>query len=222
MKLILIRHGESKANKENIFTGWLDVDLSVNGEKEAHNAGKKLKNLDISIDKVYTSVLKRAIKTTNIILDESDNSYLPVIKNWRLNERHYGALQGLNKTETAQKYGTEQVQIWRRSYKTRPPFSANSSFDKKYSNLDSKLLPRGESLCDTLQRVIPMWQDQLALDIKNGQNVLIVAHGNSLRALIKYIEEIGDEEITHLNIPTGEIIIYDLDESLKLINKEIY
>lgn len=222
MKLILIRHGESTANKDNIFTGWLDVDLTPLGEKEAEKAGQKIAKLNIPIDYAYTSLLKRAIKTTQIILEVIDDSFLPVKKTWRLNERHYGALQGLNKAEVAKEYGEEQVKIWRRSYGTRPPLLKSFPIEKKYQNLDIRTLPKGESLYDTLQRVLPFWEDQLAKGLKEEKNILVVAHGNSLRGLIKYIEKISDEDIVNLNIATGEIRVYEFDASLNLVTREVY
>lgn len=222
MKMVMIRHGESTANQANVFTGWMDVDLSENGVKQAQMAGQKLKELAIPFDTVYTSVLKRAIKTAHIVMEESDNLYLPIKKSWRLNERHYGALQGLNKAETAEKYGDAQVHIWRRSYKTKPPYLPELTTDKKYDKLDPEILPHCESLYDTLQRVLPYWQDELAPKILSGQNILVVAHGNSLRSLAKHIEQIDDENITQLEIGTGQVIAYDFDSDLQLLAKVVY
>jgi 2,3-bisphosphoglycerate-dependent phosphoglycerate mutase len=219
-KLVLLRHGESICNKENRFTGWTDVDLSEKGIEEAGKAGDVLKKKGFIFDTTYTSVLKRAIRTLWITLDRMDLMWVPVYYSWRLNERHYGALQGLNKTETAAKYGEEQVLIWRRSYdvpppsleKTDPRYSGN---DPRYKGLDEKDIPLKESLKDTVARFLPYWHDVLAPTIKSGQRVLIVAHGNSLRALVKYLDNISDEEIVKLNIPTGIPLVYELSDDLK-------
>ncbi len=221
-KVVLLRHGESTWNKENRFTGWTDVDLSEKGISEAHKAGQTLKKEGYTFDIAYTSVLKRAIRTLWITLDEMDLMWIPVIRNWRLNERHYGALQGLNKSETAQKFGEEQVHIWRRSYDSPPPvleknddrFPGN---DPRYSDLTETELPLTECLKDTVARFVPYWENTIAPTIKQGKKVVIVAHGNSLRALVKYLDNIPDEEIVSLNIPTGIPLVYELDENLKSV-----
>ena len=221
-KLVLVRHGESTWNKENRFTGWTDVDLSEKGREEAENAGKVLKADGYDFDLAYTSVLKRAIRTLWYIMDEMDLMWIPVIKDWRLNERHYGALQGLNKAETAAKHGEEQVKLWRRSYDIRPPALEESDerfpgHDPKYRSLSDKELPRTECLKDTVARFLPLWKNEISTQIKSGKKVLIVAHGNSLRALVKYLDNIPDEEIVGLNIPTGIPLVYELDDGLKPI-----
>ncbi|AFK07469.1 MULTISPECIES: 2,3-diphosphoglycerate-dependent phosphoglycerate mutase [Mesotoga] len=221
-KLVLVRHGESTWNKENRFTGWTDVDLSEKGREEAENAGKVLKADGYDFDLAYTSVLKRAIRTLWYIMDEMDLMWIPVIKDWRLNERHYGALQGLNKAETAAKHGEEQVKIWRRSYDIRPPALEESDerfpgHDPKYRSLSDEELPRTECLKDTVARFLPLWKNEISTQIKSGKKVLIVAHGNSLRALVKYLDNIPDEEIVGLNIPTGIPLVYELDDGLKPI-----
>ena len=221
-KVILLRHGQSLWNKINRFTGWTDIDLSEKGIAEAHEAGKLLKDLGFEFDIAFTSVLKRAIRTLWIVLDDLVLMWIPVKKSWRLNERHYGALQGLNKSETANKHGEEQVHIWRRSYDVRPPelektderYPGNIS---KYKELSEDELPTVECLKDTVERFIPYWHDTIAPTIKSGKKVLIVAHGNSLRALVKYLDNIPDNEILNLNIPTGIPLIYELDDDLKPI-----
>ena len=218
-KLVLLRHGESLWNKENRFTGWADVDLSENGIREAEEAGAYLKKEGFTFDVAYTSVLKRAIRTLWIVLDTMDLMWIPVYRNWRLNERHYGALQGLNKAETAKEYGDEQVLVWRRSYDIRPPQLEKSDnrypgHDPKYRHLSDNELPKTECLQDTINRFLPLWKDTIAPAIQEGQNVLIVAHGNSLRGLIKHLDNIPDDQILHLNIPTGLPLIYELDDSL--------
>ncbi|KGE72227.1 2,3-diphosphoglycerate-dependent phosphoglycerate mutase [Spirochaeta lutea] len=221
-KLVLIRHGESLWNKENRFTGWTDVDLSEKGVEEARNAGALLKADGYTFDVAYNSVLKRAIKTLNIVLEEMDLLWIPVIKNWRLNERHYGALQGLNKAETAEKHGEEQVTIWRRSYDVPPPaLTADDERypgnDPRYADLSSEELPLTECLKDTVDRFLPLWHDEIAPTIKSGKKVVIAAHGNSLRALVKYLDNMTEEAILKLNIPTGTPLVYELDENLKPI-----
>ncbi len=221
-KLVLLRHGESAWNKENRFTGWTDVDLSDKGLQEAHEAGKTLKKEGYTFDVAYTSVLKRAIRTLWITLDEMDQMYIPVFNSWRLNERHYGALQGLNKAEMAAKFGEEQVHIWRRSYDVRPPALEKSDprwegMDPKYRNLDPKDVPLTECLKDCVARAVPYWKDTIAPSIKSGKSVLIAAHGNSLRALVKYLDNVPESEIVSLNIPTGIPLVYELDENLKPI-----
>lgn len=222
-KLVLCRHGQSVWNLENLFTGWTDVDLTDAGREEAIAAGKTLAALDFDFDIAYTSVLKRAIRTLWLILDELDRMWIPVVRDWRLNERHYGALQGLNKAETAAKYGDEQVHIWRRSYSTAPPALApdderHPAHDPRYAGIDN--LPATESLALTLERVRPCWEDEIAPQLRAGRNVLISAHGNSLRALVKMLDGISDEDITGFNIPTGIPILYDLDEQLAPRSRE--
>ena len=222
MKLVLVRHGESEWNKLNLFTGWMDVDLSDKGKEEAKNAGKALKEDGYDFDVCYTSYLKRAIHTLNIALDEMDRAWLPVIKSWKLNERHYGALQGLNKSETAEKYGEDQVKIWRRSFDVKPPELDDSderSAKKQdmYREVDPKLLPKNESLETTIKRVIPYFEETIKPDMKAGKRVIIAAHGNSLRALVKYFDGLSDEEIVGLNIPTGIPFVYEFDDDFKPI-----
>ena len=221
-KLVLCRHGQSDWNLKNLFTGWTDVDLTEKGIAEAAAAGKLLKQLGYEFDIAYTSVLQRAIRTLWIMLDEMDRMWIPVIRDWRLNERHYGALQGLNKAETAAKYGDEQVHIWRRSYDVPPPAldaddERHPSHDVRYAGI--KDLPSTESLATTLQRVAPYWEKVIAPDLKAGKNVLIAAHGNSLRALVKMLDQISDDEITGFNIPTGVPLAYDLDAQLKPLSR---
>lgn len=221
-KLVLLRHGESTWNKENRFTGWTDVDLSEKGLEEAKKAGKILKQEGYVFDIAFTSVLKRAIRTLWITLDEMDLMWIPVYRSWRLNERHYGALQGLNKAETAEKYGEEQVLIWRRSYDIQPPALEKSDprypgNDPRYKSLSGKELPLTECLKDTVERFLPHWHETIDPVIRTGQKVLIAAHGNSLRALVKYLDQVSDEEIVKLNIPTGIPLIYELDNDLKPI-----
>ncbi|MGY8788546.1 MAG: 2,3-diphosphoglycerate-dependent phosphoglycerate mutase [Fidelibacterota bacterium] len=218
-KLVLLRHGESQWNLENRFTGWADIGLSEKGIGEATSSGKILKENGFNFDKVFTSVLKRANHTMDICLKEMSISDIPIEYNWRLNERHYGALQGLNKAETAKKYGDEQVLIWRRSYSTPPPpleidDERHPRFEDKYKDLDENELPTSECLKDTVDRLLPLWHDIMAPSIQSGGEVLIVAHGNSLRALIKYLENISEEEIVGLNIPTGVPLVYELNEQL--------
>jgi 2,3-bisphosphoglycerate-dependent phosphoglycerate mutase len=221
-KLVLVRHGESLWNQENRFTGWKDVDLSAKGEKEAIAAGKTLKDLSFTFDKVYTSTLKRAIKTAWTIMSEMDLYWLPVIRNWNLNERHYGALQGLNKSETAEKHGEEQVLIWRRSYDVQPP-ALDASDERhprneaRYAELSDDILPATECLKDCVARVVPYFETEIAPQIKDGKNILIAAHGNSLRSLVKYLGNLSDEEIMSVNIPTAMPLVYELDENLKPI-----
>jgi 2,3-bisphosphoglycerate-dependent phosphoglycerate mutase len=222
-KLILCRHGQSEWNLKNLFTGWHDVDLTEKGIGEAKEAGRLLCTLDYDIDIAFTSVLKRAIRTLWLMLDEMDRMWIPVIRDWRLNERHYGALQGLNKAETAEKYGDEQVHIWRRSYSTPPPAleeddERHPSHDERYAGIPN--LPATESLATTLDRVIPCWNELVVPELEAGKNVLIAAHGNSLRALVKMLDEVSEEEITGFNIPTGVPIQYDLDDDLKPRSRE--
>ena len=220
-KLVLCRHGQSTWNLENLFTGWKDVDLTEKGVAEARQAGRDLKDLGIRFDVAYTSVLKRAIRTLWLILDEMDQMWVPVIRSWELNERSYGALQGLNKAETADKHGEDQVLIWRRSYDIPPPAIAEDDerhprFDVRYTGIEN--LPATESLKTTLERVAPYWEANIVPRLKAGENVLITAHGNSLRALVKILDGISDEEITGLNIPTGIPLLYELDDDLKPIS----
>jgi 2,3-bisphosphoglycerate-dependent phosphoglycerate mutase len=219
-KLVLLRHGESTWNKENRFTGWTDVDLSEKGMEEARKAPKYIKEAGLTFDIAYTSVLKRAIRTLWFTLDGMDLMWIPVVRNWRLNERHYGALQGLNKSETAAKYGDEQVLIWRRSYDTPPPAldpndERSPAKDPRYKDLKPNETPLTECLKDTVARVLPYWNKVIAPDIKKGKRVLIAAHGNSLRALVKYLDNISDKDIVGLNIPTGMPLVYELDGKLK-------
>lgn len=222
-KLILCRHGQSEWNLKNLFTGWHDVDLTAKGIEEAKEAGRLLDELDYNIDIAFTSVLKRAIRTLWLMLDEMDRMWIPVVRDWRLNERHYGALQGLNKAETAEKYGAEQVHIWRRSYATPPP--ALESDDERHPSHDERYqgiadLPATESLATTLDRVVPCWEQIIVPELRNGRNVLIAAHGNSLRALVKMLDDVSEEEITGFNIPTGVPIAYELDDNLKPVSRE--
>ncbi len=217
--VVLLRHGESVWNKENLFTGWTDVDLSEKGLQEAHNAGKLMKAAGLTFDIAYTSVLKRAIRTLWIALDEMDLMWIPVIRSWRLNERMYGALQGLNKAQTAEKYGEEQVHVWRRSYNIPPPELTRDDErypgnDRRYSDLPMDETPLTESLELTVKRFLPFWIDTVVPAVKAGKRVLIAAHGNSLRALVKYLDNISDEEIPALNIPTGIPLVYELDDNL--------
>ena len=222
VKLVLLRHGESLWNLENRFTGWTDVDLTPKGEAEARSSGELLQDGGFEFDVIHTSVLTRAIRTMEICLKEMDISDVLIIYNWRLNERHYGALQGLNKAETAEKFGEEQVLTWRRSYDTPPPEldlddERHPRFDERYKNMSAENLPATECLKDTVGRFLPYWHEQIAPDIKSGKRVLIVAHGNSIRALVKYLDNISDEEIVGLNIPTGVPLVYELDDNLQAI-----
>ncbi len=225
MKLVLIRHGESVWNKENLFTGWTDVDLSETGRKEAAEGGKILKAEGFDFDICYTSYLKRAIHTLNLVLENMDREWLPVYKTWKLNERHYGALQGLNKSETAEKYGEDQVKLWRRSYDVRPPAleeddERNPAFNPMFRDVPKENLPLTECLADTVERVVPFYLSEIVPKMKEGKRILIAAHGNSLRALVKYIENISDEEIAGVNIPTGVPLVYEFDDNMKLISKK--
>lgn len=220
MKLVLLRHGESEWNKLNLFTGWMDVDLSEKGREEARQAGAALKNAGYDFDVCYTSYLKRAIHTLNIALDEMDRAWLPVIKSWRLNERHYGALQGLNKAETAEKYGEEQVKTWRRSFDIKPPAldrndPRSAGCQPMYRDIDPALLPTHESLETTIQRVVPYFEAVIKPDMQLGKRVLIAAHGNSLRALVKYFDQLSSEEIISVNIPTAVPLVYEFDEDFR-------
>lgn len=222
MKVVLLRHGESTWNKENRFTGWTDVDLSEKGIEEATRAGNVLRDEGFVFDVAYTSVLKRAIRTLWITMDRMDRMWIPVYNSWRLNERHYGALQGLNKAEMAAKYGEEQVLIWRRSYDIPPPALEKSDErypgnDLRYKDLDEKDIPLNESLKDTVARFLPYWHEVIAPSVKSGNRVLIAAHGNSLRALVKYLDNVPEDEIVKLNIPTGIPLVYELDDDLRPI-----
>jgi 2,3-bisphosphoglycerate-dependent phosphoglycerate mutase len=219
-KLILVRHGQSIWNVENLFTGWYDVDLSDQGRREAAQAGRELLQEKLAIDIAFTSVLKRAIRTLWIALDEMDRMWVPVERSWRLNERHYGALQGLNKAQTVEKHGEAQVKIWRRSYDIPPPKldaddERHPRFDARYANVDPAELPAAESLKDTLARVLPYWNSRIAPELRAGRNVLVVAHGNSLRAMVKMLDNVPEKDIVELNIPTGVPLLYELDPQLK-------
>jgi 2,3-bisphosphoglycerate-dependent phosphoglycerate mutase len=219
-KLILVRHGQSTWNVENLFTGWTDVDLSEQGQSEAARAGRELLGEALHADIAFTSVLQRAIRTLWIMLDEMDRMWIPVERSWRLNERHYGALQGLNKAQTVAQHGEKQVKVWRRSYDIPPPPLAlddkrHPRFDPRYAGVDPALLPATESLKDTLGRVLPFWHARIAPELRSGRNVLVVAHGNSLRAMVKMLDDIPDSEIAELNIPTGVPLLYELDPALK-------
>lgn len=221
-KLVLIRHGQSTWNLENRFTGWNDVDLTDQGVREAITGGKLLKEEGYTFDLAFTSVLKRAVKTLNLVLDQMDLDWIPVVKSWRLNERHYGALQGLNKAETAQKHGDEQVLIWRRSYDIPPPELTRDDDrypgnEARYAGLSPQDLPLTECLKDTVDRFLPYWHETISPVIREGKKVIIAAHGNSLRALVKYLDDISDEDILKLNIPTGVPLVYELDEDLRPI-----
>jgi 2,3-bisphosphoglycerate-dependent phosphoglycerate mutase len=223
-KLVLVRHGQSTWNLDNRFTGWKDVDLTEQGRAEAKHAGELLRDAGLTFDVAYTSVLTRAIRTLWLILDELDLLWLPVHRHWELNERSYGALQGLNKAETADKHGAEQVQIWRRSYDIPPPAlepddERHPRFDRRYANVPPDLLPATESLKETLARVKPLWESDIAPRVRAGERVLIAAHGNSLRALVKMLSGFSDEEITGLNIPTGVPLVYELDDELREISR---
>ena len=219
-KLVLLRHGESLWNRENRFTGWTDVDLTDHGREEARRAGRLLKESGYTFDVAYTSVLKRAVKTLWLALEEMDLMWIPIHNSWRLNERHYGALQGLNKTETAQKFGEEQVLVWRRSYDTPPPALAaddprHPGGDPRYATLSGAELPRTECLKDTVARFLPYWHETIAPSVRSGRRVVIAAHGNSIRALVKYLDDVSDADIIGLNIPTAIPLVYELDDALK-------
>ena len=225
MKLVLVRHGESEWNKANLFTGWADVDLSDKGREEAKEAGRVLKAAGYDFDVCYTSYLKRAIHTLNYALDEMDRAWLPVHKTWKLNERHYGALQGLNKSETAEKCGEDQVKIWRRSFNVAPPAlepndPRNPNLQEQYRNEQNENLPLNESLETTIARVVPFFENVILKDMKAGKRVIIVAHGNSIRALVKYFENMSEDEILEVNIPTAVPLVYEFDDNMKVIKKE--
>ncbi|MCP9613031.1 2,3-diphosphoglycerate-dependent phosphoglycerate mutase [Coprobacter tertius] len=220
-KVVLLRHGESEWNKENRFTGWTDVDLTEKGVSEAYKAGELLKENGFNFEKAYTSYLKRAVKTLNCVLDRLDQDWIPVEKSWRLNEKHYGILQGLNKNETAQKYGDEQVLLWRRSYDIAPHAlpeddKRNPRFEKRYENVPDKDLPRTESLKDTIGRILPYWECIIFPNLKTTDELLVVAHGNSLRGIIKHLKNISDEDIIKLNLPTGVPYVFEFDDELNL------
>ena len=222
-QLVLIRHGQSVWNLENLFTGWTDVDLSETGKQEATQGGVLLKEAGFSFDLCYTSYLKRAIHTANRVLEAMDEEYIPVVKTWKLNERHYGALQGLNKSETAEKYGEAQVKIWRRSFDVQPPALTpddprNPAKAAMFANVDPEDLPLTESLKDTIARVIPFYNETVVPEIKAGKKILIAAHGNSLRALVKYLDNMTEDEIINLNIPTGTPLVYELNDDLEAVN----
>ncbi len=222
-RLVLCRHGQSDWNLKNLFTGWTDVDLTELGRKEALEAGRCLREQGYEFDIAFTSVLKRAIRTLWIMLDEMERMWIPVVRDWRLNERHYGALQGLNKAETAAKYGDEQVHVWRRSYATPPPplepdDQRHPRHDPRYAGIEG--LPATESLATTLERVVPCWNESIAPELARGKDVLVAAHGNSLRALVKMLDDVSDDDITGFNIPTGIPLAYELDDRLKPVSRE--
>ncbi len=222
--LVLVRHGESVYNRANIFTGWTDVPLTLEGEQEAIEAGKILLEKGFDFDITYTSVLQRAIKTLWLILEQMDRMWLPEIKTWRLNEKHYGKLQGLNKSEMAAQYGEEQVLLWRRAYDVRPPLLSEDEIadmrkESRYADVDNIQYMLGESLKDTVERVIPLWENQIKYDLLNNKRILISAHGNSLRGVVKYLDQMSEDEILHFNIPTGIPLVYQLDDNLKPINR---
>ena len=226
MKLVLIRHGESDWNRKNLFTGWTDVELTEKGEDEGRTAGRLLKENGFDFDLCYTSYLKRAIHTLQFVLQQMDRDWLPVVKDWKLNERHYGALQGLNKAETAAKYGEEQVLIWRRSFDVRPPLleetdDRNPKLVPQYREIEKNKLPLGESLADTIERVLPYYEQVILPQMQQGKRILIAAHGNSLRALVMKLEGLSEEEIMEVNIPTGVPLIYELDE-VGVVTKKYY
>ncbi len=219
-RLVLLRHGESTWNKENRFTGWTDVDLSEKGRLEAQRAGQALHQAGFSFDLAFTSVLKRAIRTLWYVLDELDQLWLPVEKAWQLNERHYGALQGLDKAETAARHSEEQVRLWRRSYSVTPPLLEKGDprwpgFEPRYAGLAKEQLPLAESLADTVRRILPYWQEKIAPRARSGQEILIVAHGNSLRGLVMHLDQLSEAEVLELNIPTGAPLVYELDDQLR-------
>ncbi len=221
-KIVLLRHGESAWNRENRFTGWIDVDLTEKGVGEAYRAGELMKKENFAFDKAYTSYLKRAVKTLNGVLDAMDQDWIPVEKDWRLNEKHYGQLQGLNKAETAAKYGDEQVKIWRRSFDVAPqPLTEddprNPRFEARYDSVPDNMLPRTESLKDTIERIMPYWKETIFPSLKDAEEILVVAHGNSLRGIIKHLKGISDEDIVNLNLPTAVPYVFEFDDDMKLV-----
>lgn len=221
-KIVLLRHGESAWNRENRFTGWTDVDLTEKGVGEAYRAGELMKKENFAFDKAYTSYLKRAVKTLNGVLDAMDQDWIPVEKDWRLNEKHYGQLQGLNKAETAAKYGDEQVKIWRRSFDVAPqPLieddPRNPRFEARYDSVPDNMLPRTESLKDTIERIMPYWKETIFPSLKDAEEILVVAHGNSLRGIIKHLKGISDEDIVNLNLPTAVPYVFEFDDDMKLV-----
>ena len=223
-KLVFIRHGQSEWNLKNLFTGWVDVNLSEKGEQEAKEAGRKLKEAGIEFDQAYTSVLTRAIKTLHFALEESGQLWVPETKTWRLNERHYGALQGQNKAEAAEKFGEEQVHIWRRSYDVLPPAmdrddEHSAHTDRRYASLDDSVIPDAENLKVTLERALPFWEDKIAPALKDGKNVFVGAHGNSIRALVKHIKQLSDDEIMDVEIPNFPPLVFEFDEKLNVVNE---
>lgn len=223
-RLVLLRHGESTWNRENRFTGWTDVDLTERGVEEAHAAAQAIRDAGMGFDVAFTSLLKRAIRTLWIVLDDMDLMWIPVHRSWRLNERHYGALQGLDKAQTAARYGDQQVLLWRRSYDVPPPALTTDDNrypgrDPRYRDLQADEIPRTECLKDTVERFLPYWHETIAPEIQAGKRIIIAAHGNSLRALVKYLDEIGDDEILKLNIPTGVPLVYELDDALRPIQR---
>lgn len=220
MKLILVRHGESEANFENYWTGWLDVNLTEKGLDQARTAGRKIKEAGLLIDVAFESVLKRSIKTAKMILQEADASFVPEFKTWRLNERHYGALVGKNKDIITENFGVDQVKKWRRGFDEVPPLSKGNHFDRRYNDLDPRLLPTGESLHMTSQRVIPLWQDQIGPKLLNGETVLVCGHGNSLRALVQFLEDIPTDQVDQIDIPNAAPIIYTFSPQLEVVKKE--
>lgn len=221
MKLILVRHGESEANFQNYWTGWLDVDLTEKGIEQAKNAGKKIKDADLFIDVAYESVLKRSIKTAKMILQQADASFVPEFKTWRLNERHYGALVGKNKETIAQHFGKEQVKKWRRGFDEVPPLTKDNHFDRRYDQLDPRLIPTGESLHMTLKRVIPLWQECIAPDLLDNKTVLVCGHGNSLRALVQFLENVPTDQVDQIDIPNAAPMVYTMDAQLRIIKKDV-
>ncbi|WP_283590637.1 2,3-bisphosphoglycerate-dependent phosphoglycerate mutase [Ligilactobacillus saerimneri] len=221
VKLVLLRHGQSAANKLNMYTGWSDVPLTKYGELEAHAAGQALAQVGINFTAIHTSVLVRAIKTANIVAEEIHQLYLPLFKTWRLNERHYGALRGLNKDWTREKFGAEQVALWRRSFFAVPPQLSSPDHDRRYQDLPNDALPLAESLAMAYQRILPYWQDQIAPQLRAGNNQLVVAHGSTLRAMIKYLEQISDTDIDGVEVANGEPIVYTLNDQLQVVDKQI-
>lgn len=220
VKLVITRHGESQANRDNVYTGWSDVPLTAKGIKQAQIAAQRIKNLNIHFSDVHTSMLQRAITTANLICDEIDQSYLPIHKTWRLNERHYGALRGMNKDDSKQQFGVEQVAKWRRGYSEVPPQLSKRDHERRYDRLGVQI-PLSESLKMTQERLLPYWNDVIAGQLIDGQNQLIVAHGSSLRALIKYLDQIPDDQINSVEVPNGQPIVYELDSKLNVIEKQI-